>query len=625
MSAVAAPSRVLIPPVKGGMYARAAELAEPFDAGKVWEWADLAENGGRWLSTKGSGEAGWYRSSRTPHLRSIMDDLSVGSPVQRVTIKKPAQNGATDVALNWIGYVMKRAPAPMLYVLPTLEMRKRFVVQRLDPMLVETPSLAAIFNALSKRDGGNTEELKDFPGGNLILGGANSAASLAQMSIMYAVLDEVNRYPWEVGGEGDPLFLIDQRTKGFMRRKVLLISSPTVKGHSRISQEYAQSDQRQLWVPCPQCHRYILLRWKHDDDTLGLECSKISGRVWYMCRECGVGIEENRKTAMLAEHSWRPLKPQVQLHHGYTWNSLYTPIGLGYTWRELLDMWHRVQDDSTKLKGFTNTELAEDYEEKSEGIEGATLIARVGVDVPEIPAGNVRAAGTDVQKDRLEMSVYTYVESEEAWAETHVILPGDTADKQVWEDLETACDELGVQVMAVDGSYNTAMVNAFVEKRPWCVAIKGMDGMNRPFIEDERKRKARLRARRRKGVPQEPLGVDTGKAMLYARLRKLQRGPGYIHFQNSEDFDAEFFAQLGAERLVTKAKGGRQFHEWVKDRPRNEALDCALYAWAAYLLRKYMRVRQVAPVAPAQSNEVPAPPQTATRTAAPANRFRGYR
>jgi phage terminase large subunit GpA-like protein len=128
------------------------------------------------------------------------------------------------------------------------------------------------------------------------------------------------------------------------------------------------------------------------------------------------------------------------------------------------------------------------------------------------------------------------------------------------------------------------MVYAFVERRRWCVAIKGVTGMGRPLIEDEKKRKQRLRTRRKKGTQIEPLGVDQGKALIYSRLKLLQPGPGYVHFPSDAAFDDEYFAQLAAEKLVTKIKGTRPFQEWVQTRPRNEALDCKVYSMAAMRL-----------------------------------------
>jgi phage terminase large subunit GpA-like protein len=137
---------------------------------------------------------------------------------------------------------------------------------------------------------------------------------------------------------------------------------------------------------------------------------------------------------------------------------------------------------------------------------------------------------------------------------------------------------------AIDSGYNTSMVYAFVEKRRWCVAVKGITGMGRPLIEDEKKRRQRLRNRRKKAAHVEPIGVDQGKALVYSRLKNIVPGTGYVHFPRDPAFDDEYFAQLAAEKLVTKIKGTRPFQEWVQSRPRNEALDCKVYSMAAMRL-----------------------------------------
>jgi phage terminase large subunit GpA-like protein len=582
-------STEFVPPAHAGLYACLADEVAPREPMTVTQWADTY----RVLSSKASGEPGRYSSARTPYLREIMDCLSAESPVQSVVIKKPAQGGATELGLNWIGYVMHEHPVPMLAVVPTLEVRKRWVRQRLDPMLETTPALSEIFDARKSRDGGNSEDLKDFPGGMLILGGANSAASLSSMPICYFLGDEVSRFPWNVGDEGSPLAIIDQRLKAFVRRKRCLISTPTVLGQCLITIEFAVTDQRSLYVPCPHCGTYITLVWEHPDKTLGLEASKISDKVWYICRSCGSGIEEYSKTAMLAECRWVP-KFAERKARGYHWNGLYSPLGLGYSWREMLDHWDDAQNDTTKLKAFVNTELGEAFVEDGDSVDHAGLLSRVEQYPDDLLSRLVKliVAGADVQKDRIEFSVYGFGEGEEAWALDHQVLPGDTADAQVWDDLDEALAAAGVQLAGIDAGYNTPLVNAFVEKRRWCAALKGTEGMNRPLVEDERKRRHRLRQRRKRGVPSEPIGVDTGKAMLYARLRKEKPGPGFIHYPDHPAFDKEFFEQLTAEHLVTKVKNGRPYHEWVKQRPRNEGLDCAVYALATYHLAGVIQPRE---------------------------------
>jgi phage terminase large subunit GpA-like protein len=571
-------SRTPIPHARRHFYALLARSVRPRPLTTVSAWSDKY----RILTSKGSGEPGQWRTDRTPYLREILDSLSVNSPAQRIVLMFAAQLGKTEVGLNWICYVMQHAPGPMLTVLPTLEVRKRWVRQRLDPLLTETPVIRALFDARRARDAGNAEDMKDFPCGMLVIGGANSPASLASMPIRYVLCDEVDRFPWEVGQEGDPLGLIDERTKTFPRRKVLLVSTPTVKGASRIEGEYEKSDMRQFHVPCPHCGELQVLRWRHDDGRYGLIHNAATGAVYYACIHCGERIDEHHKPAMLAAGRWIPRHPERAVR-GYHLSGLYSPIGLGFTWAELWRKWEEAHGDTANLKRFINTTLGESWEEQGDSIEDLALIARLE-DYPDTLQASLRTAGVDVQKDRLEATIVAWGAGEEGWLIDHLILPGDTARPEVWEALHDALTDAGIAFAAIDSGYNTSMVYAFTEKRRWSVAVKGITGMGRPLIEDEKKRRQRLRNRRKKAAHVEPLGVDQGKALLYARLKLPVPGPAYLHFPRDPAFDDEYFAQLAAEKLVTKIKGTRPFQEWVQTRPRNEALDCLLYALAALRL-----------------------------------------
>jgi phage terminase large subunit GpA-like protein len=348
-----------IPAARAHLYRVLADATRPRPILTVSEWADRY----RILTSKGSGEPGQWRTARVPFARDIMDDLSLHSPTQRIVLRFASQISKTEIALCWLGYIIDRAPAPVLVVLPTLEVRKRWVKQRLDPLLNETPQLRDLFDNRRKRDSANSEDLKDFPGGLLVLGGANSPASLASMPIKYVICDEVDRFPWEAGIEGDPLGLIDERTKTFPRRKVLLVSTPTVAGLSRIDDEYQASDQREYHVPCPHCGEYQVLRWTHPDGEPGLIHQKLTGATYYRCIHCAERIDEHHKTAMLAAGQWRPRYPERAVH-GYTLSGLYSPIGLGFTWPELWAKWQEAHGDTARLKRFINTTLGEVWQDR---------------------------------------------------------------------------------------------------------------------------------------------------------------------------------------------------------------------------------------------------------------------
>jgi phage terminase large subunit GpA-like protein len=91
--------------------------------------------------------------------------------------------------------------------------------------------------------------------------GANSAVGLRSLPARYLFLDEVDAYPPSADEEGDPVALAEARTLTFAhRRKIFLVSTPTIQGISRIEREYQASDQ--YFVPCPHCGTMQWLRFE---------------------------------------------------------------------------------------------------------------------------------------------------------------------------------------------------------------------------------------------------------------------------------------------------------------------------------------------------------------------------
>ena len=204
----------------------------------VSEWADQY----RMLSNKASAEPGPWRTDRTPYLREIMDCMSSTSSVQKVVFMAGAQLGKTECINNVVGYMIAHAPGPALFVQPTIEMAKRLSKQRLDSLIHETPVLSEKVAPARSRDSGNTMFSKSFDGGILLLTGANSATGLRSAPCRWVLLDEVDAFPADVDGEGDPCALAERRASTFSRRKIILTSTPTVKDMSRIETEYLASN-----------------------------------------------------------------------------------------------------------------------------------------------------------------------------------------------------------------------------------------------------------------------------------------------------------------------------------------------------------------------------------------------
>jgi len=563
----------------------------------VSEWADRY----RVLSSKASSEPGRWRTSRTPYLKEIMDCLSPSSPIERVVFMKGAQIGATEAGSNWIGYVIHHAPGPMMVVWPTVEMAKRNSKQRIDPLIDETPVLRELIAPARSRDSGNTVLAKEFRGGVLVMTGANSAVGLRSMPVRYLFLDEVDGYPLDVEGEGDAIALAEARTRTFSRRKIFIVSTPKIAGASAIEREYEASDQRRYFVPCPHCEHMQWLRF----DRLRWERGKPKTAV-YVCESCDTPIAEHHKTWMLEHGEWRAMAPENGgKTAGFHLSSLYSPVGWR-SWRDIAASWENAVDKRTgsaaAIKTFKNTELGETWVEEGEAPDWQRLLER-REDYPmgTVPMGGLLlVAGADVQKDRIEVSVWAYGRGKEAWLVEHRVLMGDTARDTVWKALggmlaETWTHESGAKMplarMAVDTGFATQEAYAFVRscRDSRVMAVKGVPRgaalIGTPTAVDVTKDGRKLR----RGVKVFSVAVGIAKLEFYNNLRKsadvaddgvtISYPAGFIHLPK---IDVELVKQLCAEQLITRRdRNGFPVREWQKMRERNEALDCYVYARAA--------------------------------------------
>jgi phage terminase large subunit GpA-like protein len=559
----------------------------------VSEWADNY----RMLSQKASAEPGHWRTERTPYLKEIMDELSPSSPMEQVVFMAGAQVGKSETGNNWLGYVVDYAPGPMMLVQPTVDTAKRFSKQRLAPMFEETPRLKERIADPRSRDSGNTQLVKEFQGGVLVITGANSAVGLRSMPVRYLFLDEIDGFPVDVDGEGDPVILAIRRTTTFARRKVFMCSTPTVKDISRIEREFNSSDQRRYFVPCPHCGHMQWLRWaqiKWDEGR--------PETAAYACEDCGTLIEERHKTDMLAKGEWRPTAEGNGRTAGFHLSSLYSPLGWK-SWRSIVEEFLAAKNDAPLLKGWVNTVLGETWEEEYSAKVGVdALQARAEFYDPKVLPARVLAvtAGVDVQDNRLAVSLYGWGRDEECWTVAHQEIFGDPARPEVWAQLknmlETPIDHeiaepLTVMAACIDsGGHHTHDVYAFAREhrtRHW-YAIKGQSQRSKPAISKPTRVDLNWKGRVLKSSAEVwPVGVDTIKSVIYARLKHNEPGAGYIHFH--AELSTEFFEQLTAEKQVTKYVKGFPVREWVKKSgARNEALDTAVYAYAA-LQSLYMR------------------------------------
>jgi phage terminase large subunit GpA-like protein len=560
---------------------------------RVSTWADRY----RVLTSRAASEPGRYRTERTPYMREIMDRLSPSDPAEKIVLIKGAQIGATEAANNAVGYWMHQTPGPILLVQPTVELAKRNSQQRIDPLIEDCTELRAIVKPARSRDSGNTVLSKEFTGGLLVLTGANSAVGLRSMPARFLVLDEVDAYEADIDGEGDPVSLAEARTRTFgHRRKIFMLSTPTIEGFSRIAAEFEGSDKRYYFIPCPHCQHMQWLRF----ERLRWEKGKPETAA-YFCESCEKPFYDHHKARSLGLGEWRPtaLSSHARLY-GYHISALYAPTGW-ISWPDIAREWEAAQESDARIKAAKNTLLGETWTERGEAPDWQRLYDRredyrIGT-VPE--GGLILTAGVDVQKDRLEVEIVAWGRDRESWSIDYRVLQGDPYKKDVWEDLDEVLAEsfrtkrggyLQIARMGIDTGYATQAVYDWTRKHPGrAIAVKGFDRL--PLaIGAVRKADVSVNGKRlKRGMVLWQVGTGFLKSELYGLLRKekptdenLATGEafpsGYCHFPK---YGEEFFKQLAAERLVTvKDKRGYPRSEWRKLRERNEALDCRIYARA---------------------------------------------
>lgn len=553
------------------LFRELSKLMSPPPKLKVSEWADQY----RKLSPEASAEPGQWRTDRAPYQREIMD--SVTDPnVESVIVMSSAQVGKSEIINNIIGYYIDYDPSPMLLLMPTLEMAQSYSKDRLAAMIRDTPALAEKISDAKSRDGDNTLLHKKFPGGHISLVGANSPSSLASRPIRIVLSDEVDRFPLSAGTEGDPLTLAHQRTKTFWNRKKVSVSTPTVKGASRIESEYEDSTMEQWSVSCPSCGVFQPYEWgKIRFDPVGMEC---------------IDCKEHH-----GEYEWksRPGKwiaRQESEKRGFHLNALASPWE---SWTNIIKEFREAKRKGIEtLKTWTNTTLGESWEDQHEEQDIGALLKRRGKYLADIPDGVlVLTAGVDVQNDRLEVEIVGWGMDEISYGISYQTFYGDPGQNEVWDNLDHFLQkewsfEDGVKIIisatCVDsGGHYTQEVYRFCQEREHrrIFAIKGKGGIGIPFIG-----KATRNNRERAALF--TIGVDDGKETIISRLKvDYEDKPGYCHFPINEErgYDEMYFKGLTSEKRRIRYVKGQPKVEWVKKNSvRNEPLDLRNYATAAF-------------------------------------------
>lgn len=554
------------------------EVLEPPKPLTISSWA--AEK--RRLSREASAEPGRWNLDRAPYQRSIMDAIS--SPgLKRVVLMTSAQIGKTEMLLNTIGYYSEHDPSPIMVVNPTDAMAQAFSKDRLAPMIRDTECLKEIYGMAKSRDTANTILHKQFPGGHITMIGANAPTNLASRPIRILLLDEVDRYPASAGTEGDPVDLADKRTTTFWNRKVVLVSTPTEKGVSRIEKEYLKSSQEEWCVQCPYCGKYTPFKWNNlDFKDMMMKCDhceeKLSEDEWK--EQPGMFVAQN---------------PSVTDIRGFHLNEMASPWK---RWKDIKQAYLEAVKDKKetgsdyKLRTWVNTSLGEPYEVMGAKADLKDLINRREKYTAELPKGVLLlTAAVDVQDDRLELEVCGWGAGYESWGITYEKLYGNLEKNFIWEELEAFLSKpftfedgqaLNIACTFIDtgGHFTTQSykwLKSMQQKKKMIFGIKGMGSNGIPLLHKKS-------TNNQYNVPILILGVNAGKETVLERLYITEYGSGYCHFPENIDrgYDQKYMKGLTSEQRIVKDVKGKPTVCWVK-RPgaRNEPFDLRNYNTAA--------------------------------------------
>ena len=541
----------------------------------ISEWAD--EN--RRLSAESASEPGRWDTSMAEYQRGIMDAIS-SDEYERVVFMSSAQVGKTEMINNAVGYFVDLEPSPILVVQPTIDMAQTWSKDRLSPMLRDTPCLREKVRPARSKDSDNTILHKVFPGGHITVAGANSPASLASRPIRIVLLDEVDRYPVSAGSEGDPVSLAIKRTTTFWNGKIVIISTPTVKGFSRIEKEWELSDQRRFFVPCPDCGHMQYLKWSNVTWNKDDQGQHYPETAVYACEKCGSAWEDADRMDAISKGEWRATR-ESNIAGFHVWEA-YSPWS---SLQKIVVDFLTKKDNPELLKTFVNTVLGEVWEEDAEELSENELFTRREKYPAKVPRGGlILTAAVDVQDDRFDVDVQAWGVGQENWRVEYYSILGNPDDDDMWNRLDASLlkqyrheykFKMGLSCVTIDsGGHFTDRVYRFcrgkIHRRIF--AIKGASQPGRPII-------GRPSRNNRYNVPLFILGTDTAKERVFSRLKIKEPGPGYVHFPL--DYEPEYFDQLTAEKVITKLVRGYARRVWVKKRPRNEALDLAVYNIAA--------------------------------------------
>lgn len=528
--------------------------------------------------------SGLFNFDLSPYFKEPTSYMSDIAETACVIIKCPSQTGKSESLLNMLGWICEYDRYNTMLVFDTLKSGTKFSRNRIRPFLRDVCGVNNPNNTTKDPDKSNSVfDIGLGRGANLTIASSKSPNDLASNPVKYLLLDELDRYPDELKGEGDPVMLALQRQLRF-RGMTVMSSSPTTF-ENRIYQNFLLGTQ-QTWGCICECGSFMDVRYD-DIDFKGEQPT-------YTCKKCGQVYTEPEIRGL--EHCFsEPKNPEpLTDEFGRVWRS-YEVFGTlchsFYSWKGL-----RKQEQAAislggaSYRSFRNTRLGEIFIEKQETVEVTELLLAAKSDhTPNTIPANVTAITIGV--DTHDSCLFAFTcgwswDSKKAYALDYSVIPGDPDNDDVWSELNKL---LNKEYHSVDGrrirpayafidsgGHKTTAVYLATIKYKRMMAVKGFVSHSKqaqdPLIGVLKKNK--IPGYKTKAWTQ-MLGVNAGKDELALKIKLTCSGDKQLFYPQINCFDKDYFNGLLSE---IKIDG-----KWKQKSERNEPLDTYVYSLAAFI------------------------------------------
>lgn len=575
------------------------------------EWADNCR-----MMPPGSPFPGRWKTSRTPYLRAPMRAFAAPEYDVVVAIMR-RQRGKTELGANCLGWMWDSQPGPALWINPTEKLARSFSNDRVEKMF------STIDGLLERTKQSRPGSLEKFIAGiRFGIGWAGSRTETASHPAKYAVIDERSRMPTGIGGEGDPVRIVQAGGGMYPGATSLVISSPTERGLCPTYHWWRQGTKMRWCWRCAGCGEWFvpcLATAKYPDKA---SYSTIRAEACIQCPECEHEMRDGELETIDADYvpSVEDADGQLSLCPGLeVRNSVasYWVTGLAdkithigqametYARAARGDVLPDDDEADDALQAVVNTTFGELWEVQGHGEPASSVLDRQISDFDDEEI-QIVTAGADVQRDSLYYTVRGWCYLSTSYLLENDRILGPTEQPDVWLELARRLEGTfagrRVAMVLVDSGHATAMVYSQCRRRANWAPAKGHERGDRPYhdsLVDET-----VTGRAHRGLKLWHHSNDHWKTWLYGRIAWPLGKPGAWYVPAGVDPD--YAAQVVNERW--RISRGKRIWYRTGDR-ENHYMDCEILSSVAADIQG---VRVLRPPKRADAPETPATPPRRT-------------